>query len=364
MLTNFYTRYLIFIIFRVPGELPKKSGESHTKEEILTKLKNYYNGYRFAYNGPAVYNPSSLLSFFKEGSLEGYWYRTGDPSALVNQMKQELDRFDIEWESGCFDATKDTLLATKNNRQLDLIPLMYQTGYLTIDRYDPSEKKYLLKFPNAEVRESLAENLEEIANDQEKEAGKRYSHALKESLDQEDWMRFLTIVKKACFASSSYEFIQKREKSFQGLLHSFLQGAFCSYGTYIRVRREEYSGLGRMDLVIDDRSGDNPVTYILALKMNGYAHEALAQIHDTGYLDTYYSSQKIVCMGLNFVFDATKYRAKRNPNHRNIDSCALRIYTREDVDRDLEAVQGGIQQFVVKAGRFICDTEDSISASG
>jgi hypothetical protein len=339
----------------VADKLAQRTGKSHTKEEILIKLKGYYNGYRFTYNGPSVYNPSSLLSFFKEGSLEGYWYRKGDPSVLLNQMKQDLARFNLDWESCRFDATKDALLITKNNRKLDLIPLMYQTGYLTIDRYDPAEKTYLLKFPNAEVRESLAENLEEIANDQGREAGKRYSHVLKEALDQEDWIRFLTIVKKVCFASSSYEFIQKREKSFQGLLHSFLQGAFFSYGTHIRVRSEEHTGLGRMDLVIDDRSGDNPVTYILELKMNGCAREALAQIEDIGYLDTYYSSQKIVCMGMNFVFDETKDRAKRNPNHRNIDSCTLRIYTREDVDRDLEA--GDIQQFVVQAGRFVRGAE-------
>jgi hypothetical protein len=268
-------------------------------------------------------------------------------------MKQDLSRFDIDWEEGRFDATEDALLVTRKNRKLDLIPLMYQTGYLTIDRYDPSEQTYLLKFPNAEVRASLAVNLEEIANDQEKEEGRRYSHVLKEALDREDWIRFLTIMKKGCFASSSYEFIQQREKSFQGLLHSFLQGAFFSYGTQINVRSEEHTGLGRMDLVVDDRSGDNPVTYILELKMNRCSRTALAQIADTGYLDKYYRSQKMVCMGMNFVFDATKDRTKRNPNHRNIDACAIRVYTREDVDHDFEAAQGGIQQFIVKAGRFV-----------
>jgi hypothetical protein len=279
-------------------------------------------------------------------------------------MKRDLARFDIDWDTGRFDATGDALLVTRNNRQLDLIPLMYQTGYLTIDRYDPSEQKYLLKFPNAEVRESLAVNLEEIANDQEKEEGKSYSHALKEALDREDWIRFLTIVKKGCFASSSYEFIQQREKSFQGLLHSFLQGAFCSYGRQIEVRSEEHTGLGRMDLVIDDRSGDVPVTYILELKMNGHACDALAQIHDTGYLDKYYRSPKIVCMGMNFVFDASKDKKARHPNHRNIDSCALLVSRREDFDHDFEAAKGGIQQFVVQAGRFVLHAAGNTSAVG
>ncbi len=348
----------------VADKLSQKIGTSHTKEEILAKLKNYYNGYRFAYNGPSVYNPSSLLSFFKEGSLEGYWYRKGDPSVLLNQIKQDLSRFDIDWETGRFNATGDALLVTRNNKQLDLIPLMYQTGYLTIDRYDPSEQKYLLKFPNAEVRESLAVNLEEIANDQEKEEGKRYSHVLKEALDQEDWVRFLTIVQKGCFASSSYEFIQQREKSFQGLLHSFLQGAFFSYGTHIAVRSEEHTGLGRMDLVVDDRSGDVPITYILELKMNGCSSEALAQIKDTGYLDKYYRSQKIVCMGMNFVFDAAKDRTRRHPNHRSIDSCDILVSRREDFDHDFEAAKRGIQQFVVKAGRFVLHADGGTGASG
>ncbi len=81
------------------------------------------------------------------------------------------------------------------------------------------------------------------------------------------------------------------------------------------------------------------------------------------YLDTYYSSHKIVCMGMNFVFDETKDRAKRNPNHRNIDACALRVYRRENVERDLEAVQGDIQPFVVQAGRFVPMVDPTTHAS-
>jgi hypothetical protein len=63
-------------------------------------------------------------------------------------------------------------------------------------------------------------------------------------------------------------------------------------------------------------------------------------------------------MGLNFVYDDSKASTNRTPNHRNIDACALRVYTRTDVDYDFEAVQGDIQQFVVKAGRFVRDVPE------
>jgi hypothetical protein len=234
---------------------------------------------------------------------------------------------------------------------------MYQTGYLTIDRYDPSEQKYLLKFPNAEVRASLAANLEEIANDQEKEEGARYRTDLKEAMDQEDWVRFLTIVQNGCFASSSYAFIQNAEKSFQGLLHSFFQGAFAhaQRDLKIGVHAEHPVGPGRIDIVLDDLSGAQPITYILELKRNGTSREALAQILGKSYARKYYKSQKIVCMGMNFVFDTTKDIHKRNPNHRNIDSCDILVSRKEVFDHDFSKAKLGIQQFIVEdaSGRFV-----------
>eukprot|EP00122_Pirum_gemmata_P009242 Pgem_evm2s8543 len=330
----------------------RRKKENYTQEDIMDTIKSYYNGYQFSQEGKGIYNPASVLSFFKEGNPEGYWYSKGDPTLLINQMKGNLNRFNIDWDQQVFKATKSQLMVTKDNKEINLIPLMYQTGYLTLDgTYDNTTEEFGLKFPNKEIKIALADNLETLINEQEKEDGRKASTDIKSALDKKDWIRFLKIIQKKCFASSNYEFIKNEEKSFQGLLASFLQGAFTSYRN-IDVRTEEQTGNGRSDIIIDDKSGDDRITYVIELKRNETAQKAIDQIQQRGYHTKYDDATTLVLVGLNCLYDATTNRNKRDPNHRNINECTILISTKEDSYDDHEFA-GSPLHFKVENRNFV-----------
>ncbi|TDG95548.1 AAA family ATPase [Cardinium endosymbiont of Culicoides punctatus] len=307
-------------------ELENRKGEKYTVEKVIDAIKSYYNGYRFSYNGISMYNPSSVLSFFQKGHLKGYWYRTGDPSILLKQMREKIDRFDMDWQELRFSVTEDDIMFTKSRKALTLEALMYQTGYLTIDKYDPTDETYSLKFPNKEVRDSLSKNIEEIILEEQEEIGKEDSQHVLAALNEENWPSLLQLFRDSCFANASYEALKDEEKSFQHILHSFLNGA-CHHtvgGPHMRV--EEQTGCGRSDITIDDTK--NNVVYIIELKKNQSAEKALKQIEKNKYSNKYYRKKKIVHIGLNCVFN------KDDDAHRNINECIIEV-KRKDHNNNL-----------------------------
>lgn len=202
-----------------------ETGSKISSKTVMQDIKDYYNGYKFSKKDLNVFNPSSILSFFQTGSLEGYWYRTGDPSILLKQMQDNIERLNLSWDKLRFDVTKDDIMVTKSRKALTLEALMYQTGYLTIDKYDPSTKKYFLKFPNKEVRDSFSKNIEEIILEEQEAIGKEDNQHVLTALNEENWPKLLQLFRDSCFANASYEALKDEEKSFQHILHSFLNGA-------------------------------------------------------------------------------------------------------------------------------------------
>jgi hypothetical protein len=134
--------------------------EECTTEEILAKLKDKYDGYHFSRALVDVYNPFSLMNAFDEKQLSDYWFDSGTSSSLVNAFKQyvgdfnpELNKIDSsEWmESNAFTKSLED--------HATILPLLYQSGYLTIKDYDKENDQYKLGMPNAEVRVGLLKNL-------------------------------------------------------------------------------------------------------------------------------------------------------------------------------------------------------------
>ena len=131
--------------------------QEYTVEHTIEKLKSWYDGYHFHPNGVGVYNPFSLLSAFFEKDLGAYWFTTGTPTFLLKKLKEES--FDIQ------KFTDGTLYASENalkdytGDSLDQIPLLYQTGYLTITDFDREAREYTLSFPNEEVKYGFIESL-------------------------------------------------------------------------------------------------------------------------------------------------------------------------------------------------------------
>lgn len=125
---------------------------SLTREETINQLKENYDGYHFTIPGPDVFNPYSLLNCFADGKLNAYWFASGTPTYLIEMMRK-FDMMpanigqDIEADKGDFDAPTETLTT--------IMPLLYQSGYLTIKKYPPETDLYTLGIPNKEIRVGL-----------------------------------------------------------------------------------------------------------------------------------------------------------------------------------------------------------------
>ena len=128
---------------------------SLNREQTIEALKENYDGYHFTWPGCDVFNPFSLLSCFAEGKIDTYWFGTGTPTYLIEMMK----KFDVlpadmgadtEADKNDFDAATETMTT--------IMPLLYQSGYLTIKDYDAETQLYTLGIPNNEIRVGLYRN--------------------------------------------------------------------------------------------------------------------------------------------------------------------------------------------------------------
>ena len=129
--------------------LAEKLGK--TSEETLAKLREYYDGYHFAAKSPDVFNPYSLLNAMARGKLDYYWFSSGTPTYLIEMLK----KFHVmPSEIGGGDADKSEFDAPTEN-MTSVIPLLYQSGYITIKGYDPETELYTLDIPNKEIRVGL-----------------------------------------------------------------------------------------------------------------------------------------------------------------------------------------------------------------
>ncbi len=126
-------------------------------DDCLSTLKNQYDGYRFSPLGKYVYNPYSLLSSLFSKSFGAYWFETGTPTYLIEKVKE--NSFELKKFTDKTIYASEAVLKDYTGDTLDLIPLLYQTGYLTISDYDKNKKRYTLCFPNEEVKYGFLESL-------------------------------------------------------------------------------------------------------------------------------------------------------------------------------------------------------------
>ena len=129
--------------------------EDLDENEIKQEIKNWYNGYRFSREDIRVYNPFSILYYFEKKELDNYWFASGTPGFLIDLLKNQYEDLENLEEAQLTSAS----LGTFDIESLPLITILFQTGYLTINTYDPDKKKYTLSYPNEEVRESFKKYL-------------------------------------------------------------------------------------------------------------------------------------------------------------------------------------------------------------
>jgi hypothetical protein len=248
-----------------------------TPEEMHAKLKAQYDGYRFAKASPDVYNPFSLLKCFNQRDMDNYWFESGTPSFLIRQMQHfrtdimGMDR--IEADAQAFDCPTEAMA--------DALPLLYQSGYLTIKDYDRISDTYGLSIPNNEVRTGLVRGL--IPAYTGLDGGNvRVGFAAKFwlALRRKD-MDVAMQEMKAFLAGIPYvEGFQKKlavARNYEGFYEYTFWLIFNMLNVYARTQ-VKCAG-GRIDFVV--RMPDT--TYVFELKVHGTAREALEQINSRGY---------------------------------------------------------------------------------
>ncbi len=296
-----YTQEKILTIFSnnledIAEKWSEKENKKITESEVMSRMATYYNGYKFCECGASVYNPWSALKFLKSGKLANYWYESGSPSLLINQMLADPDRFDINMGNLQIEATRDDLMYTESRNEISLKSLMFQTGYLTIDSYDEATSLYTLKFPNKEIEESFQKSIQSSLEKSVKDYFIQERDKIRKALSNKKISLFIDSINTA-FATLPYYIDTKQEKQYHSNLHMLLQGLGFLGGRRMQMYSESPSSKGRSDIVLELESA----IYIIEIKYRSSGKVALEQIKANGYYKPYLLRQKsIILLGINF----------------------------------------------------------------
>ena len=260
-----------------------------SREDCIEQLKRTYDGYRFHQNGAAVYNPYSLLNAFADEDFGSYWFESGTPTFLVKRLK-DID-FDVRRFTERTLYASEGMLKDYTGDSPDPVPLLYQTGYLTIADYDRTAREYTLSFPNEEVKYGFIENLlPEYIADCGAGSGKdiftlrRYAEE-----GRIDGIRELLA---ALFASITYTLdTDPFEHYFQAVIYL----VFTLLGKFALCEMHTFSG--RIDCKVETKK----YIYLFEFKRDDTAETALAQINSKEYtLPFAADSRKIFKIGAAF----------------------------------------------------------------
>ena len=257
-----------------------------TKDMCYDKLKENYDGYHFSKDSVGMYNPFSLLNALYDRQFNDYWFETGTPTFLVETLKHNRYRLDDLTRE---EVTAD-LLGSLDSIDTNPLPLLYQTGYLTITQYNPRFETYLLGFPNGEVERSFTRFLFKyyapIRVDQSASFIKNFTLEVEGGQPE----RFMARL-EAMFANQDYQLVGDAELYF----HNVIGLVFKLLGFYVDVERHTTDG--RMDMLVQT----SDYIYLFEFKMDRSAEDALAQIDEKQYAKPFeHDPRKLFKIGVNF----------------------------------------------------------------
>jgi hypothetical protein len=258
------------------------------------KIKSWYNGYSWDLN-TKVYNPFSLLNFFNDqGEFKNYWFVTGTPTFLINLSK---DKKLVNFENVIISPTSLEAYRIDN---IQLIPLMFQTGYLTIKDIDPDTGIFTLDYPNQEVRSAFLENLaNNYVQSSEEEQSVVLALQISKSLKEGKLEKVQQII-NTLFKSIPYTLWQKENEHFY---HAIIHLIFKLLGIY--VDSEVQTSDGRMDALVKLEK----YVYCFEFKLDESAEKALEQIAKKEYLTSYlHQGKKCIGIGVNFSREEKKVK--------------------------------------------------------
>ncbi|MDO4827721.1 MAG: AAA family ATPase, partial [Bacteroidia bacterium] len=265
-------------------ELAEDNGLS--EEECYRKLALMYDGYRFHPKAEGVYNPFSLLNTFKVKEFLEYWFETGTPSFLVEVMRRTS--YDVTRLSS--DQVGSSLLTDIDSAFLNPVPLLYQSGYLTIKGYNKRYNLYTLGFPNREVKDGFLNFLMGYYTPLGSESSNTLIALMSQDVEAGKAESFMTRL-DALFSRTSYQIQGDCEKDFQYAMYIILE----LMGEYVEVERTTSNG--RIDVLI--RTPD--YIYVIEIKTDSTPDEALTQIEEKGYARPFADDpRRIFRIGVNF----------------------------------------------------------------
>ena len=268
-------------------------------DEMFERIKTRYDGYHFSKESEDIYNPYSLLNAFTDCELANYWFESGTPSFLIRQMKHfrtditSLDRMEVS--SSAFDKPTEAMTSA--------LPLLYQSGYLTIKDYDPESLMFTLAIPNQEVRIGYTEGLLPTyigieASDVQAGFALKFWRALKQH-DADLAMREMQAYMAAIPYVEGFKKKLAEAATAEGFYEYTLYLIFSMLNVYVRTQ-VKCAG-GRVDMVV----WMPDTIYVFELKVNGSAQEALQQIDEKSHAIPYQTDNRpVVKVGVKF--DAEK----------------------------------------------------------
>ncbi|MEM7531245.1 MAG: AAA family ATPase [Chloroflexota bacterium] len=264
--------------------------EGLTFDDLLDNMRGMYDGFRFSANPERVYNPFSTMMALKQQRFANFWFSTGTPTFLINLLQeedydlQELDAVEID----------DLTMSTYEIDNLEINPLLAQTGYITIkeeiDDEDDLFESFIYSYPNQEVRQAFVTYLLKAYSGRKKTLNNSHLRRLTRALRTHNLAEFFDTL-NVFLAAIDYSLHLKYEKFYQALFYMI----FVLLGT--RVETEMKTNIGRIDAVIElsDR------IYIFEFKVDNDAQTALQQTMDKQYYQKYrLRGKEITLVGANF----------------------------------------------------------------
>jgi hypothetical protein len=259
-----------------------------SREELLKHMKTWYNGY--SWDGiTQVYNPFGTLNFLFNKTFANHWFSTGSPDFLIKKMRS-LTYYNVE-----NSVVNNRILDKYDIDNLTLIPLLFQTGYLTVKSKDPMTGDMVLDYPNREVRESMYDFLlDDVSqNPQRVHTGMTIAD-INKAFIAKDLTKVQTILNSLLADLPDEAHLKQTEGLFHGLIHL----VFSYMGMFINS--EVHSSQGHADAVVQTLTD----VYIFEFKFNKTAQEGIDQIKKQDYAGKYRASDKIITgIGVNFRSD-------------------------------------------------------------
>ncbi len=260
-----------------------------SKEESIATLERNYDGYHFCWPSDNIFNPYSLFRAFYEGSTKPYWFDTGTSTYLI----KALQKYNVKPTEVGYDVMlSDFNVPTES--MTTAIPLLYQSGYITIKGYDTETLQYRLEIPNEEVKIGLYQSLlPYYIQDKTVETNGllvKLANSFKNGDIDEVFQQLQIFLQTVPYCDNT-----KYEGHWQQVLYII----FTLLGQYVDV--EVRTSRGRIDMVLKT----NDALYIIELKLGGTAEVALQQIEIKGYTERFaFTHLPIVKVGV--VFDGEK----------------------------------------------------------